>query len=164
MQDAILAAIVAVLALPLIFNRREAFVVVPALGALFTLGFIGPFVNVIGHLALAAIALGVVAALPVALGRRSRSGGTALIAGMSFAMLLWLAIGYGIYLAREIGWHGLTRLGQRSEWPHGNIGLIWLPFILLSPLLLIAAMLYEAICAWVYSRLARSDTKVTPIT
>ena len=98
--------------------------------------------------------------MPVALGRRARSGGTALVAGIAFVMLASLAIGYGIYVARETGWHGLTRLGQSSEWPNGNLGLIWLPFISLSPVSLIAGFMYGAVCSWAYTRLSPREGEV----
>ena len=152
MQNAVFVVIITILAIPLIFNRHEALLVVPALAALFLLGFAGPFLNLAGHLVLAAIGLAVAMVLLIALGFRARSGGTAFVAGAGFVMLTWLTIGYGIYLAREIGWRGLTQLGRSSESPDGDVGLIWFVFIGITPVSVGAAVVYGLACSWVHSR------------
>jgi hypothetical protein len=59
MLNVVLVAIITVLAIPLLRNWRESPVVLPALVALFALGFAGPFVNVTGHVALVAIGLAI---------------------------------------------------------------------------------------------------------
>ncbi|MDP9180823.1 MAG: hypothetical protein M3O21_03790 [Chloroflexota bacterium] len=90
--------------------------------------------------------------LLIALGFRARSGWTAFVAGAGFVMLTWLTIGYGIYLARETGWRGLTQLGRSSEAPGGDVGLIWFVFFGLIPFSAGAAFVYELACSWVHSR------------
>jgi hypothetical protein len=157
-----LIAIVAVPALALaIRNPREALVVEPGLVALFALGFIGPFVDEVGHIALAAIGLAVIICMPFVLGRLARSERSAFVSGLMFLFISGLAVGYGIYAARQTGWGGLTLLGQSSEWPHGNLGVIWFPFIFLSPALLFAAFIYGLICSRTKTLL---NPTVTPVT
>jgi hypothetical protein len=151
MQNAVFVVIIAILALPLIFNRHEALVVVPALGALFVLGFIGPFLDMYGHIALAVLGLAIVIATPITVGRFARSGGTAFVAGAAFGMFTWLAIGFGIYFVRQTGWHGLTEWGSRSSDQPG-VAAVWFVFIAGAFIWLSLALICGVMAAWVNSR------------
>ncbi len=114
-QNMFLGAIVVILAVPLLVNLPEARIAVPALAALFALGFAGPFLNTAEHLTLIVIGLAIFLSMPIAVGRFARSGGTAFVASADFVLLAWLATGYGIYCARETGWHGLTEIGHPTD-------------------------------------------------
>jgi hypothetical protein len=146
-QHMFLGAIVVILAVPLLVNLPEARVAVPALAPLFVLGFVGPFLNAAGHLTLVVIGLAISSLHPIAVGRFARSGGTAFAASAGLVALAWLATGYGIYFARETGWHGLTDISHPTDDVTG-IGVIWFVFIGTLPISIGAAVVAGFVSAW----------------
>jgi hypothetical protein len=123
----------------LLRGKIEALAVLAGLPPMFALGFAGPFLDRNWHLAFIATGIGIGLAVAVTAGRTAETRWGAAVAAAAFVPLAVIAVGYGIYLARETGWHGLTPLGSRDHW--GRIGSFWAFFILGFPLWAIPAVL-----------------------
>jgi hypothetical protein len=129
--------------------RAEALVVLAGLPPFFAMGFASPFLDQVWQLAVVALGMAFALAISFAIGRYAATKRVAALAGFVFVPLACIAFGYGIYEARETGWHGLLRLGETSDAP--GIWYFWLIFMGLTPFWGLAALALSGLASWVNS-------------
>jgi hypothetical protein len=121
----------------------------------FLAGFVGPFLDTNLRSVLEIAVLLFVIALSFAVGRLSKSGTAAFLAGAVLVPVASIAVGYGIYEARATGWQDLRPLAQSSD--HPGVQDIWFFFFVGSPFWAGLAVLSGAFAAWVHSRKSRAQ-------
>ena len=134
---------------PHVSARRPPALLVLALGlaAFFGAGFLRAFLSDplrwLLTITCFALALGVLAT--IAWVARTQWG--AALASAAFVPLALLSLGYGIYFARETGWHGLLPMGRATS-DHTGTNVIWYPFIVGAGFWLLPAMVASVAVAW----------------
>jgi hypothetical protein len=148
---AVVALLLTIYLIVRIFLFRPESVVVLAGGVSgFLVGFLGPFVDVILQVVLEVTIALIVIALSFTVGRLSKSGTAAFLAGSALIPLTLIAVGYGIYEARATGWQDLQPLAQSSD--HPGVQDVWFFFFAGSPIWGGGAFLSGAFAAWIRSR------------
>jgi hypothetical protein len=148
--------------------RPESVVVLAGGVSGFLAGFLGPFLDVTLQVVLEVTIALIVIALSFTVGRLSKSGTAAFLAGAVLIPLTLVAVGYGVYEARASGWQDLLPLGEGSD--HPGVQDVWFVFFAGSPIWGGLAVLSGAFAAWMHSRKSRgaasraSTARLTPDT
>jgi hypothetical protein len=130
--------------------RPESVVVLAGGVSGFLVGFLGPFVDVILQVVIEVTIALIVIALAFTVGRLSKSGTAAFLAGAVLIPLTLVAVGYGVYEARASGWQDLQPLAEGSD--HPGVQDVWFFFFAGTPIWGGGAVLSGAFAAWIHSR------------